>query len=334
MLGAMTSTALLRLARAFVAALFAAGGACAAAPDAAAQPAAEACPPPFVEPDLQALDKLRGAARDHGLLWRIERDGLVSHLYGTLHVGRIEWAFPGHELLGAMLQSDTLALEIAPDAAKDAMTSPPARPAGAALPAKVARRLAQRAQAECVPEQALAGHPPELQVMLVSLFVARREGLEVGLGSEWMLSSMARAQGMPVESLETAEMQLAALQAEDRSTVPAMVDAALDEIDSGRARAQVRRLAEAWAAGDHAMLEGYERWCDCLRSDADRAWFTRLIDGRNPGLADGIERLHAQGRRVLAAVGALHVVGPQGLPTLLARKGFRVERIAFPPVRR
>jgi uncharacterized protein YbaP (TraB family) len=54
--------------------------------------------------------------------------------------------------------------------------------------------------------------------------------------------------------------------------------------------------------------------------------YTRLLDGRNPGLADAIERLHADGS-VFAAVGALHIVGPQGLPALLKARGFAVTRM-------
>jgi hypothetical protein len=61
----------------------------------------------------------------------------------------------------------------------------------------------------------------------------------------------------------------------------------------------------------------------------------RLLDDRNSGLADGIERMHASGQRVFAAVGALHMVGPQGLPALLAARGFQVVAVplvAQPPV--
>jgi uncharacterized protein YbaP (TraB family) len=34
---------------------------------------------------------------------------------------------------------------------------------------------------------------------------------------------------------------------------------------------------------------------------------------------------------VFAAVGALHMTGPQGLPRLMAARGYLVERIPFPP---
>ena len=85
-------------------------------------------------------------------------------------------------------------------------------------------------------------------------------------------------------------------------------------------------MASAWARNDLADLEAYPRWCDCLDTPSERESFTRLLDGRNPGMADAIERLHA-GVSVFAAVGALHLVGPQGLPALLRARGFVVTRV-------
>jgi uncharacterized protein YbaP (TraB family) len=88
-------------------------------------------------------------------------------------------------------------------------------------------------------------------------------------------------------------------------------------------------MASAWEGGDLHSLSTYETWCECATSDEDRAFMRRLNDGRNPALADGIAAQHRAGRRVFAAVGALHMTGPAGLPLLLAQRGFRVERIAF-----
>ena len=58
-----------------------------------------------------------------------------------------------------------------------------------------------------------------------------------------------------------------------------------------------------------------------------RQLLKRLLDDRNPGLADSVDRLHAQGRPVLAAVGALHMPGPGGLVALLEKKGYAVRRV-------
>ena len=53
----------------------------------------------------------------------------------------------------------------------------------------------------------------------------------------------------------------------------------------------------------------------------------RLLDDRNPVLAAAIDSRHANGQRVFAGVGSLHMIGPNGLPALLARRGFQVVRV-------
>ncbi|HYN59292.1 MAG TPA: TraB/GumN family protein, partial [Rubrivivax sp.] len=78
-----------------------------------------------------------------------------------------------------------------------------------------------------------------------------------------------------------------------------------------------------------ATLERYASWCECADSEDQRALLRRLNDDRNAHLADGIDALHAQGHRVFAAVGALHMTGPQALPRLLAQRGYSVQRVPF-----
>ncbi len=105
----------------------------------------------------------------------------------------------------------------------------------------------------------------------------------------------------------------------------------LTQLEDGSGRRVLQRLSQAWERGDLSALDDFERWCECAATDAERAALQRLNDARNPALASGIERLHDQGLRVFAAVGALHMTGLQSLPRLLAQAGFKVERIHFAP---
>jgi uncharacterized protein len=302
-----------------------------AAAAASAQPAAAPnCPPQATAPTPQAMQEAAARAKDRGFLWRVTKNGRSSHLYGTIHVGTLDWAFPGAKVRAALTASDTMALELDPlDPATQADLRSTARPAPA-LPAALAERLARQRERACVPAQAIAALHPIMQAMTVMLVDAARDGLQVGYGIEFSLAGFAQARKMPIVSLETAQRQLDAIIPKSAAEVERSLAATLDQLDDGSARRVLARLAAAWERGDLAEVEGYERWCDCIKSDEDRAALRALNDDRNPALADKVAALHGQGKRVFAAVGSLHMTGAQALPALLAARGFRVERVALP----
>lgn len=299
--------------------------------------AAADCPPEARAPSAeQARDGLR-QARDRGLLWRLEKDGQVGWLYGTLHVGRPAWAFPGPRTAQALRDADTVALELDLDdpavaaAYAQALAALQARSAAQPLPAPLRERLDALIRADC-----LHGHPgfealpPLVQALGLSALAGRRDGLDPAFAQEHMLGAFARAAGKTLVSLETPATQLAALAPEDPAGLVDAVARLVDEIESGQARRAVGRAADLWARGDLAALARWESWCDCVVDEADRAQMRRLNDARNPALAEAIVALLARGRRVFAAVGALHHTGPMALPALLQQRGVRVQRVALP----
>jgi uncharacterized protein YbaP (TraB family) len=174
-----------------------------------------------------------------------------------------------------------------------------------------------------------------LQVTALAGLVARADGLYPEFGVDETLAVSARNNSKPVFALESAASQLKMLTGESEAEEAEQIDAALDELESGQMRAQMKELADVWARGDLDKLGRYPQWCNCVNTPAERRLMKRLLDDRNPGLADGIERMHVGGQRVFAAVGALHMVGPQGLPALMAARGFTVTAVplaAQPPL--
>ncbi len=275
----------------------------------------------------------KAQAVDRGFLWRIEREGRVSWLYGAMHYGKADWMVPGPRLREAFSQSDVLALEI--ELNDEAMAVLLATPAAAAMSRMLTperrRRLARQVKAACLPAGALSSLRPVMQAATLTLMAARVEGLDAQFGMESVLETATRALGKPVAALETAAQQLQALTGGSEAEEIAYVDSLLDELESGQAHVQAGELAGIWARSDWATLSDYRRWCDCVKTLADENTLRRLLEARNPGMADGIEKLHAKGQRVLAAVGALHMVGPQGLPALLAARGFTVTPVLPAP---
>lgn len=294
------------------------------------------CPPQATPPTAQQQrDGVRNA-HDRGLLWRLDKGGQTGWLYGTLHVGRQAWAFPGPRISQALREADTVALEldvsdpaVLADLAQ-AMAALQARSAAHPLPAALQARLAALARADCIAAPGFDAQPPLLQAIALATLAGRRDGLDPAFGQEFALGGLARAAAKTLVSLETPAGQLAALAPDNPAETTTMVARLVDQLETGQARRVLGQAAAVWARGDLDALARYDQWCECAGNAADEAQLRRLNDGRNPALADAIEALLGRGGRVFAAVGALHMTGPMALPRLMAQRGWRVERITWP----
>ena len=280
------------------------------------------CPPP--------LPVRAGTApeRDRGLLWRITRDGRSSFLFGTLHVGKPEWRRFGPQLSAALRSTDVLALEIDPTdpALADALAE--MQPSGV-LPDALQKRLNEAYARACVAPESLATLHPVLQATMLMVLDARWLGMDPSLAMEQLLATQVRGSGRRVVSLETVAQQKAVLVPADPDDALSVLDTSLTQLENKTSRRVLDRLSQAWEKGDLVTLEDHASWCECTQNKEDKAYMRRLNDERNPPLADGIEAQHKLGKRVFAAVGALHMTGPQALPRLLAQRGFKVERVRF-----
>lgn len=284
--------------------------------------AAPACPPAPAQASASQ-------AKDLGLLYRISRDGRDSYVYGSLHIGRPEWAYPGPKLRAALQRVDLLALELdlSDPATLQVLSQPPAHAPALKLTPALRARLDAQARAACLPPAALAGQHPLMELATYTVLAARWDGLDSRFGQEVSLSQWAHQHGLPIIALEDAASQQQALIPADAKQALSSLQKGLSQLEQGRVRPVMKRLAQAWAQGDLASMQDYARWCDCVEDAQDRADFVRLNDARNPGLADGIVARHSQGQSVLAAVGALHLSGSQSLLKQLSRRGFVVERL-------
>lgn len=302
-------------------------------PAEAAQAAAGVCPPPPRPHTVDERERARADAPDRGLLWRVERGGRVSHLYATVHIGRRDWVWPGPTVRAALEASDRLALELDlldPDVLARLQRAAAAPPGRAGLPDALASRLAQAVSRACA-EEMLDGLRPELQVLTLATLDLRGEGYDPAWGIDAWLARLAHERRMRVVSLETPEQQLALLAGGRPGDTERAVQRGLDELATPASRAVMRRLLQAWADGRLDELASLPEWCACLDTPEDRAQHALTVDRRNLPMADRIAAMHDRGLRVFAAVGALHMVGPQGLPALLARRGFRVEPVLPAP---
>jgi uncharacterized protein YbaP (TraB family) len=275
-------------------------------------------------------------AVDSGLLWKATKGGRSVYLYGTIHVARMAWMFPGPQVLKAVLASDVIALELDPADPQIVARLQQAivrRPDTPALSDALQQRLQAQMAAACVAPEALATLRPEMQAISLEVLEGREGGLYPDYGIDVFLAGMGHGMGKPVRSLETPESQAALLVSDDPAETARTVGDLLDELQSGKGPKLLQRLADDWQRGDLADLDAYASWCECLDTPQQKADFAKLVDERNPLMADKVVKWHAEGKSLFVAVGSLHLLGRMGLPELLKARGFQVERVAFEPAR-
>ena len=287
--------------------------------------AAADCPAPPKPFTPELFAQAAKHAKDRGMLWSIAKNDRVSYLYGTFHLGKEDWMAPGPALQKALRETELIALELDPlDAQVQSQLAEASARVKRNLPALLKTRLKAAMDDHCVPAVADLS---ELQVIALTFTLGLKDGLHPIYGSEILLSLLGQGLRRPVVSLETVALQFRALLGHDDAEAARYIEDSLDDIERGKVRPVLVKSAAIWEQGDAAQLERYAQWCECVDTPVERKFMKRVLDDRNPGLAQGIDALHMQGKKVFAAVGVMHMVGPAGLPALLAGRGYRVQRV-------
>lgn len=168
---------------------------------------------------------------------------------------------------------------------------------------------------------------PWLLATLLTLNEFAAQGYLPELAVDVYLSDFARAQKKPVVELESARDQLALFDALPLSDQIRFLEETVTEIEDRSALKKMTRLTRLWREADRAGLERLAEELTHDRSFSGQFFQRALLDGRNPGLADGMEKLLASERDAFAGIGILHLTGAGSVPALLRRRGYLVERI-------
>ena len=160
--------------------------------------------------------------------------------------------------------------------------------------------------------------------MTVELMLLYRVGYNPALGVEMTMTQRAVADGKPIEGLETIDEQLAFL---DGLPMEAQRDMLLQVLIEGAEMSEsIDDLVGAWHHGNTKVLE------DVLLSsmDGQEELSNALVSNRNLRWADQIEAWLEDDEDYLVVVGALHLVGDDGVPALLDARGFGIQQLSDP----
>ena len=261
-------------------------------------------------------------------MWEVRSPTARLVILGTMHElpPRLDW-YPGR-VERALIDADELWLEVTPDELESApqlvarmAADEPVAPLDRRLPpalAEEARALAREAQLP-------AAAADRLESWALAIAVSNAAGADAGLsrdnGVEAKLARRAASLRKPMRGLETAQSQLEAFDRLPDSMQDSLLATTVRKADlaAGRSRA----LAAAWAAGEVDTLAALA--AESLAETPELVG--PLVDARNAAWAQRLDA-HLRGRgRIMVAVGAGHLVGPDNLLDRLAARGHIVRRL-------
>ncbi len=176
-----------------------------------------------------------------------------------------------------------------------------------------------------IPLEMLSKTEPWYAAMTIEMMMLSRVGFNPTLGIEMYMLNKATEDGKRIDGFETIEEQIQFL---DSMSLPAqreMLIATLKE--SAKLDNMMNEVIDAWRHGDIAGLEAgilddmqeQEELNQALVIDRNNRWVRR------------IESLLGHDDDYLIIVGALHLVGHDGVPKQLLRNGYDVRQLSEPP---
>lgn len=252
--------------------------------------------------------------------YRVERDGKVNHLLGTMHLGIDAKRLPA-AVSEALDKARVFAME-----------------ANAMDPTLIANL--QRNDGKTLEEELGPEHWKKLEDILgkdmargingmkasTAAALLEIQGLPMTQPMDLALLMQAKSAGAKIVYLEEAKLQQELL---DRWLDVRMVKAMLDELTEGDQK--TKEMLDAYIAGDEALVEKLTNdrsgWEKTGRPDADYDLMMKeLLADRNASWIAPLEKMFADGNG-FAAVGAAHLIGKGSVLELLRAKGYEITRV-------
>lgn len=172
-----------------------------------------------------------------------------------------------------------------------------------------------------IPLEMLERTEPWFAAITVEQLTLTRIGFNPSYGVEMHLLQKAARDGKPIHGLESVEQQLGYL---DGLSPGAQRDLLMQTLtESAGIRELMDELIAAWRSGDVDYLE------QTLLDDVSAypELYDTIVANRNRLWANAIDELLEQREDYLVVVGALHLVGEDGVPQLLERRGVNIEQM-------
>lgn len=176
-----------------------------------------------------------------------------------------------------------------------------------------------------IPLDMLNKTEPWYAAMTIEIMMLDRIGFDPTLGIEMYMMSKAQVDGKRIDGFETVDEQIQFL---DGMSMQAQRDMLMSTLtESAKLGEIMDELIDAWRHGDVAHLESGMLDDLAKHEELNKA----LVTDRNKRWVERIEELLDDDDDYLIVVGALHLIGDQGVPNLLKKQGIGIYQLSEPP---
>ncbi|HEX6214317.1 MAG TPA: TraB/GumN family protein [Vicinamibacterales bacterium] len=261
-------------------------------------------------------------------LWKVEDGkGASAYLLGSLHVLTAD-AYPLPAPIDkAFAESKTLVEEVDLDEMNDPMQMMAAlskamltggQTLDQLISAETFAEVEKRAEAYGMPMMALQRMKPWLVAVTLMAPTLQSAGFKPELGIDRHYFDRAKEKGLKRQALETLAYQLDRFDQMSPKLQEELLKATITDLDTQVSG--VKEMVRAWASGDLATVEKLTLTAFLESPEL----YQRLLLERNQNWLPHVERCLTENAGCFVVVGAAHLVGNDGLPALLSKKGYRV----------
>ncbi|HEU4343084.1 MAG TPA: TraB/GumN family protein [Candidatus Binatia bacterium] len=268
------------------------------------------------------------AAQEKSFLWQVRSDKGTTYLLGSIHLLKRE-NYPLQKIIDDSFDAaKRLVFEVdinnaRPEKIHQLMLQKGMNSDGTTLQQNISKEtytlLEDRTTELGLNIGAITLLKPWFAALTIQALKLQKLGFDSSFGVDHYLARRAQQAGKPSGGLETTEFQIGLFDQLSLREQELMLRQTLKQLDL--LEPNVDRIVQSWSTGDVSSLERlllasmreYPEVYQKLMVDRNRRWLPK------------IEQIIQQGERTMIVVGAAHLVGKDGLISLLRARGYKVE---------
>ena len=261
-------------------------------------------------------------------LWTISKDGYVLYLGGTIHMlSKQDYPLPT-EFNRAFQRSATVVFETNMEEAKTTafgeqvtrlLTYPPGQSLKDNIKKQTYYQLQQFLATRNVPVEHFNQFKPGMVSLVLSVMELKRIGMD-DIGVDQYFYNKAKQANKTTLYLETVEQQLTFLSNMGKGKENEIIISTIKDLS--QLEKAIKTIKQAWRTGNESKM------AKVTLSEMIRDYpeiYQQLLVTRNNNWMPQIKNMLKTKPRELVLVGALHLVGKQGLLQQLRQAGYQVE---------